>query len=209
MGIPSDVLFGQKFPCVYIIADFFSLYRVYLKTPNAPGQRAFLRCAASFFLEIRQYSCEKMSCATQKSLAAGHIMSFQIHPRKSRHPVFICRMPAFHFVLNLFAQQKQLLRDRLRRFAELREIIGQLLARGHIRDAGKRQRRVDLPLRASDRHGHAAGVRQRFKIIERIALLPDLVQLLQKAALGADGVRRHGRHPLVHYAERGGSLRPL
>ena len=38
--------------------------RVYLKTPNAPGQRVFLRCAASFFLEIRQYSCEKMSCAT-------------------------------------------------------------------------------------------------------------------------------------------------
>ena len=58
--------------------------RVYLKTPNAPGQRAFLRCAASFFLEIRQYSCEKMSCATQKSLAAGHIMSFQIHPRSER-----------------------------------------------------------------------------------------------------------------------------
>ena len=56
------------------------LPRGYLKTPNAPGQRAFLRCAASFFLEIRQYSCEKMSCATQKSLAAGHIMSFQIHP---------------------------------------------------------------------------------------------------------------------------------
>ena len=55
--------------------------RVYLKTPNAPGQRAFLRCAASFFLEIRQYSCEKMSCATQKSLAADHIMSFQIHPK--------------------------------------------------------------------------------------------------------------------------------
>ena len=51
-----------------------------LPTPNAPGQRVFLRCAASFFLEIRQYSCEKMSCATQKSLAAGHIMSFQIHP---------------------------------------------------------------------------------------------------------------------------------
>ncbi|MEF2909021.1 MAG: hypothetical protein U0O42_07285, partial [Oscillospiraceae bacterium] len=38
--------------------------------------------AASFFLEIRQYSCEKMSCATQKSLAAGHIMSFQIHPKE-------------------------------------------------------------------------------------------------------------------------------
>ena len=62
--------------------QFDTIARVYLKTPNAPGQRAFLRCAASFFLEIRQYSCEKMSCATQKSLAAGHIMSFQIHPKE-------------------------------------------------------------------------------------------------------------------------------
>ena len=54
--------------------------RVYLKTPDAPGQRAFSRCAAPFFLEIRQYSCEKTSCAAQKFLAAGHIESFQIHP---------------------------------------------------------------------------------------------------------------------------------
>ena len=54
--------------------------RVYLKTPNAPGQRAFSRCAAPFFLEIRQYSCEKMFCSAQKFLAAGHIFSFQIHP---------------------------------------------------------------------------------------------------------------------------------
>ena len=60
--------------------------RVYLKTPNAPGQQTFSRCAAPFFLEIRQYSCEKMSCATQKSLAAGHIMSFQIHPRATCQP---------------------------------------------------------------------------------------------------------------------------
>ena len=56
--------------------------RVYLKTPNAPGQRTFSRCAAPFFLEIRQYSCEKMSCSAQKFLAAGHIGSFQIHPRQ-------------------------------------------------------------------------------------------------------------------------------
>ena len=56
--------------------------RVYLKTPNTPGQRAFSRCAAPFFLEIRQYSCEKMSCSAQKFLVAGHIWSFQIHPRK-------------------------------------------------------------------------------------------------------------------------------
>ena len=42
-----------------------------------------MRCAASFFLEIRQYSCEKMSCSPRKSLAAGHISSFQIHPRQS------------------------------------------------------------------------------------------------------------------------------
>ena len=55
--------------------------RVYLKTPNAPGRRAFSRCAAPFFLEIRQYSCKKMSCSAQKFLAAGHIESFQIHPR--------------------------------------------------------------------------------------------------------------------------------
>ena len=54
--------------------------RVYLKTPNAPGQRAFLRCAASFFLEIRQYSCEKMSCAVRKFLAAGHIESWKNTP---------------------------------------------------------------------------------------------------------------------------------
>ena len=58
--------------------------RVYLKTPDAPGQRAFSRRAASFFLEIRQYSCEKMSCAARKFLAAGHIGSFQIHPREVR-----------------------------------------------------------------------------------------------------------------------------
>ena len=51
-----------------------------MKTPNAPGQRAFLRCAASFFLEIRQYSCEKMSCAARKFLAAGHIMRWQNTP---------------------------------------------------------------------------------------------------------------------------------
>ena len=56
--------------------------RVYLKTPNAPGQQVFSRCAAPFFLEIRQYSCVKISCSTQKFLAAGHIGSFQIHPKK-------------------------------------------------------------------------------------------------------------------------------
>ena len=60
---------------------FIECFRVYLKTPNAPGQRTFSRCAAPFFLEIRQYSCEKMSCSAQKFLAAGHIGSFQIHPK--------------------------------------------------------------------------------------------------------------------------------
>ena len=52
-----------------------------LPTPNAPGRRGFLRCAASFFLEIRQYSCGKMSCSAREFLAAGHIFSFQIHPK--------------------------------------------------------------------------------------------------------------------------------
>ena len=78
------------------------LFRVYLKTPNAPGQRAFLWCAAPFFLEIRQYSCEKMSCSTQKFLAAGHIMRFQIHPSKdvpellSNRDVVVCPNPYYH-----------------------------------------------------------------------------------------------------------------
>ena len=54
--------------------------RVYLKTPNAPGQWVFSRCTAPFFLEIRQYSCEKMSCSTQKFLAAGHIGSWKNTP---------------------------------------------------------------------------------------------------------------------------------
>ena len=77
--------------------------RVYLKTPNAPGQRAFLRCAASFFLEIRQYSCEKMSCATQKSLAAGHIMSFQIHPKNMI--VGLCHFKSCHVINTEKGQQ--------------------------------------------------------------------------------------------------------
>ena len=51
-----------------------------LPTPNAPGQRVFSRCAAPFFLGIRQYSCEKMSCSTQKFLAAGHIGSWKNTP---------------------------------------------------------------------------------------------------------------------------------
>ena len=77
----SENLYENRLPPQFGAGESGYLRRVYLKTPNAPGQRVFLRCAASFFLEIRQYSREKMSCSTQKSLAAGHIMSFQIHPR--------------------------------------------------------------------------------------------------------------------------------
>ena len=51
-----------------------------LPTPDAPGQRAFSRCAASFFLEIRQDSCGKMSCSARKFLAAGHIGSWKNTP---------------------------------------------------------------------------------------------------------------------------------
>ena len=72
---------GRSYRAAPDRADSTKVLRVYLKTPNAPGQRVFSRCAAPFFLEIRQYSCEKMSCAAQKFLAAGHIMSLQIHPR--------------------------------------------------------------------------------------------------------------------------------
>ena len=51
-----------------------------------PDSGPFRAASAPFFLEIRQYSCKKMSCATQKSLAAGHIVSFQIHPAQSSSP---------------------------------------------------------------------------------------------------------------------------
>ena len=67
-----------------------------LPTPNAPGQRVFSRCAAPFSLEIRQYSCEKMSCSTQKFLAAGHIGSFQIHPKRYAAVIPVgCKQVAF------------------------------------------------------------------------------------------------------------------
>ena len=62
-----------------------------LPTPNAPGQRVFLRRAASFFLEIRRYFCEKMSCSTQKFLAAGHIVSWKNTPWPA------CAMPVFDY----------------------------------------------------------------------------------------------------------------
>ncbi len=65
--------------------------REYLKTANPPGQRTFLCCTAPFFLEIRQYSCGKMSCSARKSLAAGHIFSFQIHPSYSTDGQFTGR----------------------------------------------------------------------------------------------------------------------
>ena len=42
-------------------------------------QRVFSHCAASFFLEIRKYSCGKMSCTARESLAAGHAVGFQMH----------------------------------------------------------------------------------------------------------------------------------
>ena len=43
--IEMDIFFDGGSQCL--------LARVYLKTPNAPGQRVFSRCAAPFFLEIR------------------------------------------------------------------------------------------------------------------------------------------------------------
>ena len=70
---------ATKSPCAVCSAGA-CVSRVYLKTPNAPGRRTFSRCAAPFFLEIRQYSCEKMDCSAQKFLAAGHFASFQIRP---------------------------------------------------------------------------------------------------------------------------------
>ena len=94
-----SAVYAKVSPCHGSMArgDFYCFARVYLKTPNAPGQRTFSRCAAPFFLEIRQYSCEKMSCSAQKFLAAGHIGSFQIHPSfafKICRAARICRSSA-------------------------------------------------------------------------------------------------------------------
>ena len=52
---------------------------VFFQLPTHPDSGSFH--AVPFFLGIRQYSCEKMSCSTQKFLAAGHIGSSQIHPK--------------------------------------------------------------------------------------------------------------------------------
>ncbi len=51
-----------------------------LPTIHAPGQRAFSRCAASFFLEIRQYSCKKMSCSARKSSLPVTLPVGRMHP---------------------------------------------------------------------------------------------------------------------------------
>ena len=77
-----SAVYAKVSPCHGSMArgDFYCFARVYLKTPNAPGQRTFSRCAAPFFLEIRQYSCEKMSCSARKFLAAGHIASWKNTP---------------------------------------------------------------------------------------------------------------------------------
>ena len=93
-----SAVYAKVSPCHGSMArgDFYCFARVYLKTPNAPGQRTFSRCAAPFFLEIRQYSCEKMSCPAQKFLAAGHIGSFQIHPKIRKRKICAASLPASH-----------------------------------------------------------------------------------------------------------------
>ena len=60
------------------------LARVYPKTPNAPGQRAFSRCTAPFFLEIRQYSCEKSLAQRKNSSLPVPLGVGRIHPRTSK-----------------------------------------------------------------------------------------------------------------------------
>ena len=70
---------------------FFS--RVYLKTPNVPGQWVFLRCAASFFLEIRQYSCGK--CLSQRKNPSLPVTScvFRYTLKNQRGPSFFQKGP--------------------------------------------------------------------------------------------------------------------
>ena len=91
-GLLSVVLDGyDRFDQQSVIRFVEQMYRqaiapfmVYLKTPNAPGQRAFCGAPRHFSLKYVSIPAKKMSCATQKSLAAGHIMSFQIHPKEKQ-----------------------------------------------------------------------------------------------------------------------------
>ena len=58
--------------------------RVYLKTPNAPGQRAFCGVPRHFSLKYVGVPAKECLAQRKKSLAAGHIVRFQIHPKKQR-----------------------------------------------------------------------------------------------------------------------------
>ena len=61
------------------------LLRVHLKTVKMPNQRVFCPAPRHFPLKYNKYSCGKMACSGQKSLAAGHFASFQIHPNTLLH----------------------------------------------------------------------------------------------------------------------------
>ena len=75
--------FGKTESC-YITAHSCYTLEMYLKTPNAPGQRAFSRCTAPFFLEIRQYSCEKSLAQRKNSSLPVTLGVGRIHPRTSK-----------------------------------------------------------------------------------------------------------------------------
>ena len=58
-----------------------------LPTANAPGQQSFLRCAASFSLKIRQYSCGKsVSHSTKIPRCRSHFQFFRYTLRKDKIP---------------------------------------------------------------------------------------------------------------------------
>ena len=66
---PEGVLLKKQYPgCI-------------LPNPNAPGQRTFSRCAAAFFLEIRQYSCEKSLAQRKNSSLPVTSPVGRIHPK--------------------------------------------------------------------------------------------------------------------------------
>ena len=86
-----DILQKQKGKYHFLMYHFITIYITQQGLLNRPVSFGCIRKlpthpdswpfrAAPFSLEIRQYSCEKMSCSTQKFLAAGHIGSWKNTP---------------------------------------------------------------------------------------------------------------------------------
>ena len=70
------------------------------KLSTRPNSGSFPVSPHHFSLKYIQYSCEKMVCATRKSLAVGHISRFQIDPFQKKRMCLLMQL-----LLNIFRAQ--------------------------------------------------------------------------------------------------------